>query len=172
MPLESHNSSPKSSAQSEKSSTPLHYRLTNEEWLAVSKELKPAEMIVLYYLRTLDPFGDRSLNLKVIDIAEATGLRKGTVSKALKVLSDKDYIDLEMIVVQIRVKKFPVENQVSCRKPDCTPGNFDARQETSMHGRKLDCAHQQRILRSLILFILIKQIKLSLTPTHPPRESF
>jgi hypothetical protein len=116
----------------------LHYRLTCEEWLSISKELKLAELRVLYYLRTLDPFGDRQLNLKVIDIAQATGLQKGTVSKALRVLANHEYIDLEMVTVQIRVKKFPVENQVSYRKPESTTENFSASQETSAHHRKLE----------------------------------
>ena len=53
------------------------YQLTTEEWLTISKDLKLAELRVLFYLRTLDPFGDRKLNLKVIDIAEATSLQKG-----------------------------------------------------------------------------------------------
>jgi len=37
-------------------------------------------------LRTIDPFGGRDLRVKVTDVATATGLQKGTVSKALKVL--------------------------------------------------------------------------------------
>jgi len=114
----------------------LHYRLTTEEWLTVSKDLRLAELRVLFYLRTLDPFGDRKLRLKVIDIAEATGLKKGTVSKALQVLLCKEFIDLEMITIQVSVKKFPVGNQVSCEKHDSTVGNFDASQETSTHHRK------------------------------------
>ncbi|MBD1855500.1 MULTISPECIES: MarR family transcriptional regulator [Leptolyngbya] len=131
------------SIQSEKSSLSVsnrtHYRLTNEEWLEVSQELKLAELRVLFHLRTLDPFGDRALNLKVIDIAEATKLQKGTVSKALKVLSDKGFIDLEMVTVRIHVKKVPVRNQVSCRKPKRTIGNLNASQETLQHDRKPDC---------------------------------
>lgn len=71
----------------------LHYRLTNEEWLKISDDLNRAELKVLFHLRTLDPFGDRNLDLKVVDIAEATNLQKGTVSKALKVLSAKEYIN-------------------------------------------------------------------------------
>jgi len=117
----------------------LHYRLTTEEWLTVSKDLRLAELRVLFYLRTLDPFGDRKLNLKVIDIAEATGLQKGTVSKALQVLLCKEFIDLEMIAIQVSVKKFPVGNQVSCEKHRSTVGNLDASQETSTHHRKPDC---------------------------------
>lgn len=96
-----------------------HYRLTCEEWLVVSQALKLAELRVLYYLRTLDPFGDRPLDLKVVDIATATGLTKGTVSKALRSLDCQGYIDLELVAVRVRLKSFqppPVENEVSYRK--------------------------------------------------------
>ena len=112
----------------------LHYRLTSEEWLRISQDLKLAELRVLYYLRTLDPFGDRQLNLKVIHIAQTTGLKKGTVSKVLKVLAEKNYIDLELITIQIRVKKTPVE--VSSDAGKFLPGNFHAQPETSQHSKK------------------------------------
>ncbi|MGI0494288.1 MarR family transcriptional regulator [Alkalinema pantanalense CENA528] len=118
----------------------LHYRLTSEEWLAVSNDLRFAEIKVLYYLRTLDPFGDRHLDLRVIDIADALGMSKGTVSKALQVLSDKEYIDLELVTVRVRLnssKKFPVGNQVSCGKPENPTGNQIIPQETSESCRKL-----------------------------------
>lgn len=114
----------------------LHYRLTCEEWLCLSQKLKFAELRILLYLRTLDPFGDRPLNLKVIDIAETTGLQKGTVSKALRSLSDLGYIDLEMVTIRIQ-NKFPTENNVSPEKPKefpTVPPSFP--QETSTHHRK------------------------------------
>ena len=125
---------------------PLHYRLTTEEWLEVSHRLTRAELIVLYYLRTLDPFGDRPLDLKVVDIAEKTNLTKGTVSKALRSLSDQELIELEMVTVRVRLnpsklnspKKFPVGNQVSCEKQEKFPtGNIEAPEETFLSCRKL-----------------------------------
>lgn len=139
----------------------LHYRLTTEEWLAISSKLTRAELIVLYYLRTLDPFGDRPLDLKVIDIAEVTGLTKGTVSKALRSLHDEDLIELEMVTVRVRLnpsklasaKKFPTGNVVSSEKPKpesaiesesesekFPTGNIEAPEETSSSCRKLPCA--------------------------------
>lgn len=112
--------------------TELHYRLTNEEWNLISDDLNKAELKVLFHLRTLDPFGDRNLDLKVVDIAESTNLQKGTVSKALKVLSHKEYINLELTAVRVRLnsKKFPTGNQFPT-------GNLAAPQETSSHCRKL-----------------------------------
>ncbi|MFM7884105.1 MAG: MarR family transcriptional regulator [Microcystis panniformis] len=89
------------------------YALKPEEWLEVTKELRYAEVRVLYYLRTIDPFGGRDLRVKVTDVATATGLQKGTVSKALKVLSDKGYIDLEITEALVKLQTFPKGDGVS-----------------------------------------------------------
>lgn len=73
--------------------TTRHYRLTTEEWLRVSKQLRAAELRVLYYLRTLDPFGDRKLDIGVRNVATLLNCQPGTVSRAIKVLHQKGYID-------------------------------------------------------------------------------
>ena len=99
------------------------YALKPEEWLEVTKELRYAEVRVLYYLRTIDPFGGRDLRVKVTDVATATGLQKGTVSKALKVLSDKGYIDLEITEALVKLQTFPKGDQVSCDGEGFPTGN-------------------------------------------------
>lgn len=80
------------------------YPLQNDEWLQACKELKPAELKVLYHLRTLTPFGDRSVELGVTEIALQLGMSKSTVSEGLKALSQKGWIDLELIKVKVRLK--------------------------------------------------------------------
>jgi hypothetical protein len=85
--------------------------------------LRYAEVRVLYYLRTIDPFGGRDLRVKVTDVATATGLQKGTVSKALKVLSDKGYIDLEITEALVKLQTFPKEDQVSRDGEEFPVGN-------------------------------------------------
>jgi hypothetical protein len=117
----------------------LHYRLTADEWLRASKELKPAERTVLYYLRTLDPFGDRDLNLKIVDIAAECDLNKGTVSRAIKALDRKEWIDAEIIQVKIslRTKKLSTGNQVVYRQPLRSPDNLDDQETTSTIVRQL-----------------------------------
>jgi DNA-binding transcriptional ArsR family regulator len=99
------------------------YALKPEEWLQVTKELRYAEVRVLYYLRTIDPFGGRDLRVKVTDVATATGLQKGTVSKALKVLSDKGYIDLEITEALVKLQTFSKGDQVSCDGEEFPTGN-------------------------------------------------
>ncbi len=101
------------------------YPLQNEEWLKVWSELKPAEVRVLYYLRTLDPFGEKEIELGVSAIALRLGMAKSTVSKALKALNAKGWIDLELMKVKVKLHSkscfpqetsFPTGNTVSHRK--------------------------------------------------------
>ncbi|MEM1279993.1 MAG: hypothetical protein AAGG53_08285 [Cyanobacteria bacterium P01_H01_bin.152] len=82
----------------------IHYRLTFEEWSEVWATLRPAEIKILYYLRTLDPFGDRDLEIKVRQMGRELEMSHSTVSRALKVLDAKGYIDLDLISVNVKVK--------------------------------------------------------------------
>lgn len=110
------------------------YRLTNAEWTKASRELTPAEVKVLYHLRTLDPFGDKAYSLRVIDIAQATDLTKGTVSKALCALDKKEWISLEILKAKIQLR---TKAKRFLQETEFPPGNQDAHQETSTHARKL-----------------------------------
>jgi hypothetical protein len=85
-------------------STSIYYRLTNEEWLRAIRELRPAERDVLYYIRTLDPFGSKELELGVRELAETLNCNPGTVSRALKVLNQKGYIELDLVTIRVRIK--------------------------------------------------------------------
>lgn len=87
----------------EASAKPRHYPLTNEEWLRVTQELKPAEIIVLYHLRTLTPFGEHSTPIGVREMAKTLAMNPGTVSRALKRLDHLGYIDLELVQVNVKV---------------------------------------------------------------------
>ena len=91
----------------------LHYRLTSEEWLRACRELKPSEKDVLYYLRTLDPFGEREIDIGVRHIARELEVSPSTVSRALKGLDAKGWIDLEILSARVKLhSRHPVENEV------------------------------------------------------------
>lgn len=68
------------------------YPLQHEEWLKACRELTPAQKSVLYYIRTLDPSGENPFP-EVAKIAKALRLGRATVSRALKVLGQRQYID-------------------------------------------------------------------------------
>jgi DNA-binding Lrp family transcriptional regulator len=120
-------------------STALHYPLTNAEWLNAVTELKPAELIVLYHLRTLTPFGDRPVSLGVREMARALNMNPGTVSRALKRLDVLEYIDLELLQVNVRVLSKGVlstDNTVVCRQPTRSVDNTDDLQTTPAIARQ------------------------------------
>jgi predicted DNA-binding transcriptional regulator len=106
------------------------YQLEPDEWLEACKILKPAELKVLYRLRTLDPFGDRPIKFRVIDIAKDLDMNKGTVSRAVQVLGEQGYINVEIVeaiaTLTTKTKKLPVEN---IQEKLCTDNSVVYRQQ-------------------------------------------
>lgn len=82
----------------------LHLRLTYEDWKEIFKQLTRAEIGVFYAIRTLDPFGDRPLDLDCKSLGEELDLHRTTVSDALKSLSEKNFIDLEITKARVKPK--------------------------------------------------------------------
>lgn len=100
-----------SAPPAETQTTELYYPLTCSEWLDAVRRLRPAERDVLYYLRTVDPFG-KGMDIGVRETAALLGHNPSTVSRALKALDQAGFIDLELINVQVRIKpcgKLPPE---------------------------------------------------------------
>lgn len=78
------------------------YPLQTEEHLRACRELTPAQRDIYYYLMTLDPDRDgMAINSK--EIAEQLGLSRHTVYKALKVLNQLGWIELEKITPGLRI---------------------------------------------------------------------
>ena len=127
-------------SEGEVKTSPRHYRLTVDEWVEVVTELKPAEIKILYYLRTLDPFGDRPLDIGVREMAKILSCSPGTVSKALKALDTKGYIDLEITTARVKLHSksevFPTGNSVSLESKVFPTGNNLVREETITFSRK------------------------------------
>lgn len=91
----------------EKPSSTLHHRLTNKEWLTTVSQLTFAQVKILYYLKTLDPFGDRKLVLSVSKIGQELSLNKSTVSRGLKKLDSQGLISLDLLQVGVKVNCCP-----------------------------------------------------------------
>jgi len=72
------------------------YPLQNEEWLSIAKKLTHSELLVLYHLRTLEPFGDKLTESSTKDVAEATGISQRSVQRALIKLANLELIDLQI----------------------------------------------------------------------------
>lgn len=95
------------------------YPLNNQEWERAWQELKPAEIRILYHLRTLDPWGEREMELGVSSLARDLKLDKGTVSRALRSLAEKGWIDLELIKVKVKLKSLSGNNTVVYKQHPC-----------------------------------------------------
>lgn len=91
------------------------YKLKAEEWLNACNDLCPAELKVLFRLRTLNPFGDRIDHFQIKDIASDLKLTKKTVGNALEVLSQKKYIDPEIYKEWDRLPCRNTEQQIRDR---------------------------------------------------------
>lgn len=83
------------------------YPLKLEEWLKACRKLKPAELKVLYYIRTADPYSN-GIRLNAAAIArdlstEADKVSRQTVSRAIKNLDKLGYIDMEPIEFNVRI---------------------------------------------------------------------
>lgn len=81
----------------------VHYRITRDEWLLAWDELKPAEVKLLYYLRTSDPWGDKDLEAGVTALAKILKFNKSTVSRALKTLDRTGWITLEISTASVKL---------------------------------------------------------------------
>jgi hypothetical protein len=84
------------------------YPLQHEEWLRACRELTPAQRDVLYYIRTLDP-RNYGVEINAAEIARQLSsperqVHRQTVSRALKELDAKGFIDLELLQVKVKVK--------------------------------------------------------------------
>lgn len=58
------------------------YPLQTQEYVRACRELTPAQKDVFYYLKTIAPFGDRCLEINVIELAEQLGRSKFTIGLA------------------------------------------------------------------------------------------
>jgi len=93
------------------------YPLKNEEWLSVAKKLTHSELLVLYHLRTLEPFGDKLSETSTKDVAEATGISQRSVQRALIKLGELQLIDL-----YIQKFAFKLRSQSQASDIDVAPG--------------------------------------------------
>ena len=160
-----------------KGKNPLHLRLTHSEWVGTVKGLTGAEIKVLFYCKTLDPFADRNIEYSVTTIANDLSLGKGTVSKALKRLDSLSLLDAEITRAKIRVtipafpigNEFPIGNNVSYEKPKFPIGNPGFPEETSVSYRKQPEAETQSQSESQTSSNYSDFIK---TLSHSERERF
>lgn len=71
------------------------YKLTHDEWKRANQELTQTQVLVLYHLRTLDPYSDDSIEVRIDDIAQGTRLSRSSVFRAIAELNRKGWLLIE-----------------------------------------------------------------------------
>ncbi len=74
----------------------LHLRLTNEDWSESFRSLTRSELGTFFYIRTLDPYGDRDLDINTSVLSKKLGIHRTSISRALESLSQKGLIEMEI----------------------------------------------------------------------------
>ncbi|MGL4375429.1 MAG: helix-turn-helix transcriptional regulator [Microcoleaceae cyanobacterium] len=78
------------------------YPLQHKEWIKVCKELSSGARDVLYFIRTADPYSN-GVEVTAAAIAKELGVNRSTVSRALKELDSKGYIEMEIVSAKVAV---------------------------------------------------------------------
>lgn len=129
----------------------LHLRLTYEDWKECFKTLTKAELGIFLAIRTLDPYGDRTLEIDCSALGKELELHRTSVSRALESLSKKQLIDLEIVKVKVKQKvsnrKLTLLNRVENTRNNEQEQEKEtcASTHTSEHPRTTSCAHAQPI---------------------------
>lgn len=138
----------------------MFFRLTHHDWVECFTKLSRAELGVLFYLRTLNPFGDRYLKINCQAIGEVLDIHRTSVSRALKKLKKENLLELEITSAQIKLK---INDTKQDSENDANP-YLDKDLATFVHPRTVACIHarsasqnhhQTRLLQPLRLFRLI-----------------
>jgi hypothetical protein len=84
------------------------YPLQHDEWLRACRELTPAELKCLYYIRTSDPYSN-GVRLTVAAIARDLScegqppISRQTISRAIKRLDQLGYIEMEPLEFNVKI---------------------------------------------------------------------
>ena len=125
------------------------YPLQIEEWLESMKELTFSEVKILYYLRAIDPY-NKGINITLAKIAkdlstEESKMHRSTVSRALKILENKGFLEMELLQVYIKVnpKGFLSEEKttdVAYTQLNCDQTTKVVSSQPNVPPRNIECA--------------------------------
>ena len=87
-----------------KTQTPIYYPLTNQDVIEMASKMTPAQQRIFLYVKTLTgPWSDRTVEVKVAEIAQKLHMDRSTVSRALNYLKREGFIDYELLSIAVRV---------------------------------------------------------------------
>jgi len=133
--------------------TTAHYRLTSDEFLTINSKLSDAQLRVYIYYKTLDPFGDRRVEICTKAIAEALGITQRSVQRCLNKLASMG------LLVWEKAKSFIMRH--GCRQRDTAVVKATSvssrRQEDRERQLELNLEADSRSSQSSLVFINLDQ---------------
>lgn len=138
--------------QQAKVKTPLHLRLTPEDWEECCKMLNPAEIKVFIWIRASDPYGDRELKFSCSKLGEKLGLHKSSVSRALKSLDVKGLIEIDFEDVRVTQKVSNRRLTLLCKEENGNEQEHERENESvapvqrGLHLRNVGCADATQVV--------------------------
>ena len=76
--------------------------MQHQEWVKACRELTSGARDTLYYIRTTDPYSN-GIELTAAAIAKELGVNRSTISRAMKELDSKGFIEMEIISAKVAV---------------------------------------------------------------------
>ena len=135
------------------------YPLKSEEWLDSINKLTHSELKILYYVRSLDPYNN-GINLTPAQIArdlstEKQKMHRSTVSRALKSLDRKGFINMELLQVRIKVnpqgflseiESVKIKKDVVATQQCCDHATQVVTTQHSVQPRNIVCSHATQVV--------------------------
>ena len=103
----------------------MFFKLTANGWIELYTQLTKSELGLLYYIRSLDPFGDREIKISTSEIAEQLHISVRTVQRALASLKEKGLIVSKYVRTRIGGSAVsPSDEQIAEATPTDTSATF------------------------------------------------
>lgn len=121
-----------------------HLRITSEEVVALP-ELTYAELKLYLYLRTLDPFGDRKLEIETAALSERLGFSRRTIQRSLHALNESDLIDWQVVKSKITTKtatSLSSSDKVVAKRQSCRLNDKVVAKASGMSPKRQECREQ------------------------------
>ncbi|MEM8780326.1 MAG: helix-turn-helix domain-containing protein [Cyanobacteria bacterium P01_G01_bin.49] len=90
----------------------MFFKLTANGWIELYTKLTKSELGLLYYIRSLDPFGDREIEISTSEISKQLQISVRTVQRALASLKDKGLIVSKYVRTRVGGSKVPPSNDL------------------------------------------------------------
>ena len=127
--------------------TTAFFRLTNTDWVESFKRLTRSQLGILLHLKTINPFGDRAIEINTADLASILSLSRRTVQRGLKTLKDLNIINLKTSLrcgFQSQQTENQTETETKNKPPrqECRPNDKNVASTTKISQPRQECRNR------------------------------